>query len=422
MKTFKTLCLSLLIGTSALAAAKAQPLDTNSNPALLYYQAFLLAPQPWSEADDDYLYSRESGQKLPEHFGKLSSGYDNQFKLVRQAARCNAPCDWGIDMSEGPAALCPHYACAKAVSIAGRLRVMWALQEGREADACGDLLGTFVLGRNVSRDGTLISALVQSAIEAMAYSEVAGNFGRFSPESLKQLVAGFDAAPAHGTVAASLMAEKPIIRDWTVNKILELQKNNPGEDAKVMENIRQIFTVNGPGTLDTNAWKQILVTSGGTSDGVLKLAREAEPFAQKLAVILALPYPEFETRMKEFNTSVQNNPFVLSRLSLFSELCSAFEKGRKREFRMQVWQAMVRAAVEYKLHGDAGLQNVVDPCGSGPFAFQRFVFEGVDRGFELKSAYTGSGFPERLIFVEKEGPAFMVDGPHAGQAQPEAKK
>jgi len=76
----------------------------------------------------------------------------------------------------------------------------------------------------------------------------------------------------------------------------------------------------------------------------------------------------------------------------------------------------VRAGVEYKLHGEPGLQSVTDPCGQGPFAFERFVFEGVDRGFELKSAYTGRGFPEVLVFVEKDGPPFYVNGVKAGQA------
>jgi len=68
------------------------------------------------------------------------------------------------------------------------------------------------------------------------------------------------------------------------------------------------------------------------------------------------------------------------------------------------------------LHGEPGLQSVTDPCGQGPFAFERFVLEGVDRGFELKSAYEGRGFQEVLIFVEKDGPAFQVTGKNAGLA------
>jgi hypothetical protein len=81
---------------------------------------------------------------------------------------------------------------------------------------------------------------------------------------------------------------------------------------------------------------------------------------------------------------------------------------------------MVRAAVEYKLHGEQGLKSVADPCGQGPFAFRRFVFEGVDCGFELRSALEVGDYPQVLIFVEKEGAPFLVDGPRAGQAGPQA--
>jgi hypothetical protein len=115
--------------------------------------------------------------------------------------------------------------------------------------------------------------------------------------------------------------------------------------------------------------------------------------------------------MQQFKAEVEQSANPLAGLSLPS-----WEKARRREFRIQVYLAMMRAAVEYKLHGEAGLQTISDPCGEGPFAFQRFVFQGVDRGFELRSANKTLGNEGVLIFVEKEGPAFRVNGPFVGQA------
>jgi hypothetical protein len=92
-------------------------------------------------------------------------------------------------------------------------------------------------------------------------------------------------------------------------------------------------------------------------------------------------------------------------------------KARQREFKVQVWLAMLHTAAEYKLHGDPGLLTVADPCGQGPFAFQRFVLDEVDRGFQLKSSFEGSGFIETMIFMEKQGTPFFLDGPHAGEAR-----
>jgi len=418
MKTTTFTCLTLLILT--LPGARGEPFRTDINPALLYCQAFLLAPEPISEADWDYLGSKAGQeQKLPERFGKIVAGYDNEFKLVREAAQQKVPCDWGIDLSPGPNAQLPHLARAKAIAQAAGLRAVWDLQHGNQIGARDDLLAAVVLGRNISRDGTLIGTLVQNAIEALVYCTVADNFDQFSPETLKQLVDGFDAAPARGTVATAMMTEKLLGPDWLATMIRKLHQENPGNDTKVMEGIHAelehcgfdfVFHGEHGEKPDTNVWQHIIVASGGTSDGFLKLIRDLEPLYPRLAKIMTLPLPEFEDQMQKFDMEIQKsqNPLVSV---LFPNPLSSIGGPRRREFRIQVTQAMVHAAVEYKLHSESGLKSVVDPCGNGPFAFQRFMFEGVDRGFELKSVYTWSiGVPYAYIFVEKAGTPFYISG------------
>jgi hypothetical protein len=136
-----------------------------------------------------------------------------------------------------------------------------------------------------------------------------------------------------------------------------------------------------------------------------------EPLYQRLAVIMAAPQREYESPAKEFAAEVQNSPNPL-----VVEMFPAVEKCRPKEFGTQAILEMVRAAAEFKLRGEAGLKSVNDPCGQGPFEVQRFVFEGVDRGFQLKSAYDGRGYQETLIFVEKDGSPFPVTGKNAGQS------
>ena len=410
MKTTKFSCLAWLILT--LPAARGEPFRTDINPALLYYQAFLMAPE-LSQADRDYLFMTNwQGQKLPEQFGKILAGYDSEFNLVREAAQQKVPCDWGIDLKrKGFDAQLPHLARAKAVTQVAQLRVMWDLQHGNQAGARDDLLAAFLLARNVSRDGTVIGALVQYANTAIVNATVAENFGRFSPETLKQLVDGFAAAPAPGTLATALEADKLGFLVWFPNKIRELQRENPGNDTKVMETISGNWFANDK--QDTNIWERISAASGGTSDGFLKLVREMEPLYPRLIKIMTLPFPEYEGQMQKFDAEIQKsrNPLIPIAFP------GSFQSARRKEFRMQAELAMVRAAVEFKLHGEAGLKSVTDPLGNGPFIFQRFVFEGVDRGFELKSAYAGLGYPCALIFVEKEGTPFSVSGSkHIGEA------
>src|SRR3954453_17572162 len=95
---------------------------TDINPALLYYQGFALRPE-LSQADHDYLFTNEwRGKVLDERFLALIPTYKNSFKLFRRAAKAEVPCDWGLDLSDGPEALLPGLAKAKLASQTARLR------------------------------------------------------------------------------------------------------------------------------------------------------------------------------------------------------------------------------------------------------------------------------------------------------------
>jgi hypothetical protein len=322
-------------------------------------------------------------------------------------------------LSAGPNTLLPHLGRARAVVRTCQLRADWALQHGRQEDARDELLAAFVLGRNAGSDRLLISALVQNAIEGMIYASVAVHFGEFSPETLKQLAVGLDAAPARCPVAACIPSEKAL-GDWALTRLVDLQKTYPGDDAKVMAEYRDSGLVTAMSSVGyTDFWPRLLAASGGTSAGVLKLLRETEPLFPRLAEILGLPQPEYEIQAKQFTADVRlsKNPFW-SAVDVFTGW--DFGKGRvpprATEFRAQAYLAIVHAAVEYKLHGESGLKSVMDPFGNGPFGFRRFLFKGVDRGFELRSAYTGVQAPFVMIFVEKQGPVFQISGADAGKA------
>ncbi|HVY71487.1 MAG TPA: hypothetical protein VHH73_16260 [Verrucomicrobiae bacterium] len=411
MKRFKQFALPVLVAGLTSIKANAVPTRTDINPASFAYQSFLVAPD-LAQADRDYLLTNEwRGQKLPDRAGELLGRYDAQFRLVRAAAQSVVPCDWGIDMSQGPYTLLPHLARAKAVIQITRLRAMWALQHDRPNDARDELIAAMALARNTAQDHTLIAALVQIAGENILLSVVAENYGRFSPETLQQIMAGFDAAPARTPVSACMATERDATVNWLVARIHELQKENPANEAAVLAGVHDAFVAaeDDPAN-NAKMWQKILAGSGGTGDGLIKLAREMEPLYTRAEAVLALPKSQYDEQMQALSAEIQNstNPLV-------GAFFPAYEKCRVKDFMIQSKAAMVRAAVEYKLHGEAGLKSVNDPFGNGPFEFQRFFLNGVDRGFQLRGAYNGRGFPETLIFTEKDGPAFLVDGKDAGK-------
>jgi hypothetical protein len=154
---------------------------------------------------------------------------------------------------------------------------------------------------------------------------------------------------------------------------------------------------------------QFIQAAGGTSKGLLALVKNAESFYDEMQAIAGLPYDRFEPANRAFYEKVgkSTNPFVRT-------FFPALQKARGKEFLCLSKQEMLRAAIAYRLRGEEGLKSVRDPFGTGPFGFRRFVFQNVDRGFELESNYSGE-YPDVLIFVEKSGPLFQLVGPMAGR-------
>jgi hypothetical protein len=290
------------------------------------------------------------------------------------------------------------------------------LKQGRQAQARDELLATFTLARNVSRDGVLISALDQMAMENILASIVAENFHQWQPAILRQIADGFDSAPARGTVAQCIPAEKLSFHDWLARRVDEQRNATPGDEAKQLAQLKELLKrMSGEEATggDPSLGDKLIAAGGGTMDGVTRLIRELALLYDRMAVLMALPHGAFEEQIKPFMKEVETHPNPLVH-AFFPVL----DKSRTKEFAVLVKLAMLRAGVAYKLDGESGLRRVKDPLGTGPFALSRFVLDGVDRGFQLRSTYDGRGHEEVLIFVEKNGAPFMIDGKNAGKPVP----
>src|SRR5262245_17225518 len=220
---------------------------TDINPALLYHQGFCLRPE-LSQQDHDYLFTNEwRGRVLDERFGKLIASFDNSFKLFHRGGHAQMQCDWGLDLTDGPEALLPGLAKAKAAAQTARLRTMWHLQNNKPEEARDDLLAAFKLGRNVSSYRVLISALVQFAIENIIASVIAENFYQLPPETLQQLADGLEAAPPQGLVADCMAVENKSFSQYFVRKIEQFRAEDESRAlARSRELLARSFTEEAP--------------------------------------------------------------------------------------------------------------------------------------------------------------------------------
>jgi hypothetical protein len=403
-------CLSLLGRVSA-----AEVFRTDINPALLYWQAFAVIPDLPTE-DQKYLFDSEwRNRPMDERAGQLAMRFDATFRFLRQAAASQVACDWGIDMSEGPYTLLPHLAKAKRCAQAATLRARWFVQQNRQDAARDDLVAAFVMGRNLARDQVLISGLVQIAIESIISGYVVQQWPQLDTETIGALLTAFDNASPRGTMAASMRTEKTAFYDWMVRQIEAIQSKYPADDQSAPATAAQLLNgiVSGEGQIRKGYGAEVIKAAGNSIAGLMKYVRELEPFYAEVEQTMKLPYEEYQPAIEAVQQRIAANPNLL-----LQEFFPAVMKVRLKEFRITARLAMVRAAYEHRLDPSAGLGKIQDPFGTGPFEYSRFMLEGIDRGFKLKSQLKVPDFDEVLIFAEKAGPAFSIDGPNAGQKVP----
>jgi hypothetical protein len=149
----------------------------------------------------------------------------------------------------------------------------------------------------------------------------------------------------------------------------------------------------------------------GRTDELLKLLNEMPSWYAETARMMSLPYAEYKAQAPAFFSRVAKspNPFI-------RQFFTVFRNVRAKEFSVMVRMEMLRAAAAYKRGGMAALETVQDPLIGGPFEFGQVSFEGHERGFQLKSRERFRDFDEVMIFVEKPGKPFRLDGKNAGTA------
>jgi hypothetical protein len=399
-------------------AAAAEDFRTDINPALLYFQAYQNMPR-LSDADSKHLFDSWTGGAWPDHIDdhsrELLKQYDNSFKGLQRARFSKVPCDWGYDLSDGPEALLPGLAPAKRLAQTARLRAMVALDAKDFPAALNDLQGALVLGRNLSRDHILISALVQFAMENILSSVVMENYYRLSADQMDLIVAAFDSAPPRGTIAETILTEDKAFFQYILRKVERLLAESKGDTDLFWQQFEGFWN---PIATDFESNKgpdpsaaQVRQAAEGKTERLLELLREMPAWYQETARIMNLTYSEYKTQAPAFFKRVADsaNPFIQQFFRVFTNV-------RPKEFSAQVRMEMLRAAAAYKRGGAEALKAVQDALSGGSFELSAVKFEGQNRGFQLKSKERFRDFDEVMIFLEKPGKHFRLDGKNAGTA------
>src|SRR6185503_7629102 len=311
----KHVFLAFLLGATALNAA--DKFRTDINPALIYHQGLLMVPQ-LSDEDRKYVIQTDwRTRALDQRCIDLVTTYRNTFKMLRRAAASEVPCDWGIDMSDGPATLLPGLARFKSIAQVAELRARVHFAEGNQEAAREELLATIAMAHNVSKDGTLISVMVQVAMEGLVASFIAENFYQFAPETLEELASRLNAGPPHGSVQQSMAVEKSSFYEWLIQRITQIDTDASGNPQQVQAKVRELWKNHfSESESDKQADKIVdewIRASDGSAAGLIAYVKQLEPFYEEITDIAGMPWSEYQIRYPEFEKKTHAHSNVLAR-------------------------------------------------------------------------------------------------------------
>lgn len=268
--------------------------------------------------------------------------------LIRRGAALDR-CGWAVDIREqGPKARMMHLSVMRR--HAELLSAVACFSVGRE-DARDQALSDFVavlrMSRHIKSDGSLISCLVQLAIEDDMYGQLSTHLHRFDRGQLERLKAEIDNLPARWTIAQSIAAERLMV-DWLIKQL----------DQKGVDGLLEATGMEGEVLKGIKPGNQKKVVAGWLD--------EMDALYQRLSGILALPYHEFKSASKEFTEELDQSQNTLAKMMLPS-----LGVAREREINVTIRREILRAMITCRLGGESAFEQVTDPIDGKPFDIER---------------------------------------------------
>lgn len=326
-KTILTLSIAALLITPRLRAEdlKHPPI----NPALLYWQAAAQLPQ-LTEDQSKELRAMASGKEPFDaaRAAKLPLD-DGTMRFLRRAAESTAPCDWGLQMEDGPGMILPHLAKLQQISSLAIVKADSLFAQGKVQEGIDWLVITHRIARHAGVGDMLISHLVQNAIETNAIRAAGRHCLGWDVETRHAYAATLHGLTPLRTAQDGLRGERIFI-DWIErhfnaggnadSEIKAIIASLTAEKAAEKENLEAQFT---PGAMAATiaAWRSLQA---------------------RLENVFAKPWAEGQPEIKTLTDEAVRGPHLLIRLA-FPATTGVFEK----QFTVATLHTMLEAALEH---------------------------------------------------------------------------
>lgn len=356
---------------------------TTPNAAVIYWQAFSAMPELTEE--ESKLYAEAVAGKVAASAPELQPILARYTTALSEMYRAGTvkPCDWNLDINAGPGLLLPHLQKARDLARAATLRAGARFENGQVDEAIDDVFATVTMGRAGDANPTLISMLVDYAIERLATDALAQNLNKLDPAQLDRVADMLASLPAAATIDECMRWEERIFVDWFDQKIKAAIAESGDKESgyKLLENIVVDLgmefppkTVDGDGkSQDTSQWlrdvtPQEILGSIGQLRADYRQIRELLKDEQGRADAIA----KFEVEMKlrsEKGSDSERRQYYFSGLALpaLANVCKRVEERTERV-------RLLGVAIEYRRGGDKALEGV-----------DAIEFEKFEGGFQIRS-------------------------------------
>ncbi len=285
--------------------------------------------EPWSDLVDDV-----DKTPLDAKTAEFLKAHEPTIKLLRQAATMPAA-RWNDPKGDiAPVLMSLNTAryTANMLQLQSRFD-----QHDHPAQSVDDLLAAIALARNVGRENSMVSRLVEIGIEFGAIDRLAAMMPSLLKDVIASLPAKLAALPTPGTGKELMDAE------FEYGKSESVKQNTPPE----------IFEA-------------------------------AKPFYQHVGDAMTQPPEQFAQTVDAEALKLMLNPFVKS-------IVPAIKPIQPILFAMDVKRAMLNTAVAVSVNGADAVKDSKDPAGEGPFEYAT-----TPKGFVLKSKATMQDKPVEL--------------------------
>jgi len=350
---------------------------TNINPGWLYWQAFGALPK-LEEGDrkkldefSDQVSSWSSGSsvgwavKLPPESDALLKRYKRSLRLLQQARLSTTPCDWGADLADGPEMLVPDTRGLRELTKVSLLQAAVQLQAKSYDESVDTLLSCLALVRQSAKDGTLVSVMLQQAMEAQFVDYLGAELGRYPASTIVRLQQGLTQLPPRAPVLLAVEGERNFQR-WALGQIDRQVEKWSGDDGKAYRASRdvvlELFGGDPPTVNMKEAVTAVDAASGSSVRGLRNLIHELGAFYDEGRTV-ALAGPDSVSQaatVLEQHVETSSNP--IARM-----LIPNFGRARTRELSHLSRWAMMEASVAEVSGGQAAFLEIKDPLAQAPF-------------------------------------------------------